>query len=73
MPRHRRCGACDGTGHPLVMGEETCSSCAGSGRDTKSDLWSEPCLTCNGKGKVTYCRRGHGSCHSCNGTGTIEY
>ena len=71
-----KCGLCEGTGCPLIMGEETCPRCAGTGRDKTSDLWSEPCLSCNGHKKVTYCRRSHiASCTPCNGFGfvTIRY
>jgi molecular chaperone DnaJ len=71
MPRYVRCGACDGTGHPLEMGVEPCPYCAGTGRDTKSDLWAEPCPHCNGSGQRTYCRRSFRSCPSCGGTGTL--
>ena len=74
MSRERRCGACNGTGYELVMGEEICPGCAGSGRDNQSDLWSEPCRTCNGRKKVSYCRRDpNKSCRACNGRGTVRY
>lgn len=65
------CPYCNGKGSCLAMGEELCPRCAGTGRDTKSDCWSEPCLQCNGKGKVTYCRQM--PCVSCRGTGTAMY
>ena len=71
--RYRRCHGCDGSGRELIMGEETCPSCAGIGRDKNSDLWAEPCQKCNGNGKVSYCRRGNTPCRICNGTGTIQY
>lgn len=70
--RYVKCQDCDGTGHELIMGEETCPGCAGSGRDKYSDCWSEPCRTCNGKCVVTYCRRDTSPCRGCNGEGVIE-
>lgn len=75
MSRHqqnpRACPQCNGKGSYLAMGEEPCPNCAGTGRDTRSDLWAEPCLKCNGKGRVTYCR--NFPCTSCHGTGTARY
>ncbi len=49
------------------MGEETCSWCAGSGRDTSSNLWHAKCKNprCI-NGKVTYCRTK--KCPTCGGT-----
>jgi DnaJ-class molecular chaperone len=73
MPRHRRCGTCDGTGHELEIGEELCSHCAGTGRDKTSDLWLEPCRYCNGTGRRPFHRRSIRPCRSCNGSGTIQY
>lgn len=72
--RNARCPTCNGTGSELVMGEETCGHCAGTGRDTKSDLWAEPCNRCNGTGRVSYCRRDHRyPCRTCHGSGTVSY
>ena len=74
MSRTTRCRACDGRGYPLEMGEETCSHCLGTGRDTRSDLWAEPCRHCpNSCGRVTYCRRSLRPCHHCNGRGLVNY
>jgi DnaJ-class molecular chaperone len=74
MPRKAvKCGTCDGTGHELEMGEETCPNCVGTGRDKFSDLWAEPCGRCNGRGRVTYCRRSTRPCRSCNGSRVIYY
>lgn len=75
MPKKiARCSACDGTGHPLEMGEETCPSCAGIGRDKRSDIMCDHCLQCNGRGRVPYCRRSiRRYCHVCNGSGIMEF
>jgi DnaJ-class molecular chaperone len=74
MPtKYRRCSTCSGTGHELEIGEETCPSCVGTGRDKNSDLWAEPCGNCKGSGRVTYSRRSTKPCRGCNGTGTIQY
>lgn len=70
-PNRVPCGSCNGQGSINTMGEETCPRCAGTGRDNKSDLWSEPCLQCNGRGKVYYCR--HVPCRSCRGSGYTQY
>lgn len=72
QPRFRKCSPCEGTGKLRVMGIETCSNCAGSGRDKNSDLWAEPCLYCNGSGSRTYCRR-ELVCRDCGGFGEIQY
>ena len=72
--RMMRCSACDGTGYDLVMGEETCWKCCGTGRDFNSDVWSEPCRNCNGRGKTTYCRRDpRYPCHVCHGAKVVSY
>jgi len=68
----QRCLACDGTGHPLVMGEEKCNDCMGTGRDTRSDLWGEHCKNCNGRGKVAFCRRDYRPCRECGGLGVLH-
>jgi len=74
MVRYHRCYACDGTRYELVMGEEICPQCVGTGRDLKEDLWAGPCGKCNNSRKVTYCRRDPSRpCRSCNGTGTVAY
>jgi DnaJ-class molecular chaperone len=81
MPRHRRCGTCDGTGQELEMVEEQCPHCAGTGagtgRDKSSDLWAGPykniCRYCNGTGRRSYCRRSIRPCRSCDGSGTVQY
>ncbi len=66
----KMCTYCGGKGTYLGMGEEACGGCAGTGRDTKSDLWAEPCRTCNGRGKVYYCR--DFTCKKCNGSGFLQ-
>jgi molecular chaperone DnaJ len=62
-----QCSACRGKGKYEVVGEETCSSCVGTGRDMKSDLYSDYCRRCNGKGKIPYI--GNKTCSRCNGKG----
>lgn len=69
--KRARCVMCGGSGKCDYIGEESCNGCAGTGRDLRSDLWSEPCLKCNGRRKVTYCRKE--TCRSCNGNGYIRY
>jgi hypothetical protein len=66
------CGKCGGAGNlGQEMGIETCPTCAGTGRDNKSDCWSEPCRgRCNGTGKVTYCRAK--ICPICRGAGFVR-
>lgn len=68
----QKCLACSGTGYPLVMGEEKCSECMGTGRDTRSDLWAEHCKNCNGRGKVAFCRRDYRPCRECGGSGVLH-
>lgn len=68
MPENRQvCTYCGGCGWYQEIGEEACGSCAGTGRDTTSDLWSDYCKTCNGSGRVPYTRRV--TCSSCGGSG----
>lgn len=68
-----RCHACEGTGYILIMGEETCVSCAGLGRDLKEDMWMGYCSKCGGKGRVPYCRRSPTSfCPVCRGNKVVE-
>ncbi|AEQ32488.1 chaperon [Acanthamoeba polyphaga mimivirus] len=71
MSKLVRCFTCDGTGRELEMGEETCPSCVGTGRDKTSDLWAEHCRQCNGRGRINYCRRGR-VCRACNGSRFIR-
>lgn len=65
------CTGCGGKGKYQVIGEEICGGCAGTGRDKRSDLWSEPCLICNGKGRVPYSR--YVTCNQCGGSGYKYY
>lgn len=68
-----RCSACDGTGKLLVMGEELCGYCAGSGRDLKEDLYAGYCPRGCNRGRIPYCRRGPQDCNVCHGKRVIEY
>ena len=63
------CSWCAGRGKYQEMGEEPCPSCAGTGRDTKSNSWSQPCKRCKGKTTVTYCRWVR--CDVCSGKGEV--
>ena len=63
----KTCEMCHGKGYYLAMGEETCGSCFGSGRDLRSTLYHGTCKTCNGKGRYAYCR--NVTCKKCGGTG----
>ena len=65
------CDRCGGNGKILVMGEEACSKCAGTGRNMRSALMSMPCLACNGKGRVPYCR--YEICKYCRGSRKLAY
>jgi DnaJ-class molecular chaperone len=66
------CDNCQGSGYELVMGVEKCPPCLGTGRDPKSDLWSEICRFCNGSGSRSYCRRdSRYVCHTCGGRGRL--
>jgi DnaJ-class molecular chaperone len=65
MPR--TCRTCNGKGYYSVIGEEPCSKCAGSGRNTRSNCWAQYCTKCNGKGRVPYARNLR--CRDCGGTG----
>jgi DnaJ-class molecular chaperone len=65
------CYTCGGKRSIQYIGEEPCGDCAGTGRNTRSDLWSEPCLKCNGSRKVAYSR--WKQCYTCGGTGTMIY
>ena len=60
---------CRGAKKMLVMGEENCINCAGTGRNIKSNCWSQPCLRRCNNGRVAYCR--HEVCNHCNGAGTM--
>lgn len=63
-----QCRNCMGKGWVDCWGEETCSSCMGSGRDTKSNSWNAPCKKCNGSGKVSVTRC---KCNPCDGKGYV--
>ena len=64
------CTRCGGAGSYQAMGVEPCGSCAGTGRDTRSDCWAEPCRFCNGRGRVPYCRSK--ICDACRGRGKLN-
>ena len=68
-----KCFQCDGTGHRLIMGEEPCPRCGGTGRDKRSNCWSKACGNCNGVGKVSFCRRDPRPCFQCQGCGYVDY
>jgi len=66
------CGYCRGKGKEYTWGRDvSCYRCVGTGRDTKSDLWSEPCSLCNGKGTIRDCTPV--TCRMCNGSGYGTY
>lgn len=52
-------------------GKSICPSCVGTGRDMKSDVFSEPCRRCGGKGTISYRRRSNRKCYLCGGTGSL--
>ena len=65
--RRQPCAMCGGAGSHQEMGEESCHSCSGTGRNTHSTLWNQPCSACNGRGRKFYCRIVR--CRACNGKG----
>ena len=67
-----QCGSCQGSGKGLVMGEEKCCRCMGTGRDTQTEFWAGYCSKCGGNGRTSYCRR-EGTCTACNGSGRLHY
>lgn len=65
------CPECDGRGG---MGEETCSTCHGTGEETRQQntifgafMSKTTCSTCGGRGKTFKSR-----CNKCNGTGKVK-
>lgn len=54
MPLHNQhqpgktCYGCGGRGKIDTIGEETCSSCIGMGRDKTSDLWADVAMVKDG-------------------------
>lgn len=50
------CVKCWNKGKYLTVDGELCDSCAGTGRKSIPNLWSEPCTVCNGNGKIIDCR-----------------
>lgn len=54
-----------------VIGEETCNTCMGLGRNLKSNCWAQPCTGGCNNGKKYYDR--WVTCKSCNGLGYVSY
>lgn len=66
----KTCPTCAGTRGYDSIGTEPCPDCVGTGRDLKSDLWSEPCRFCQGNKYITYTR--WNKCVTCNGLGSVS-
>lgn len=65
------CPSCKGACRFQYIGDVICNHCAGTGRDTRSDLWAFPCSRCNGRGKVTSTYYEY--CKTCRGSGRVGY
>ena len=65
------CSTCNGRGSYDVIGERSCSGCAGTGRDFHSILMSKPCSKCHGSCRESYYEKR--TCSSCNGKGYTNY
>lgn len=65
------CTSCNGKKGHDEMGERPCQYCAGTGRNTRSNLFHAPCNKCNGSGMKAYCE--FVKCTTCNGRGKIDY
>ncbi len=67
MSTKKICTGCGGSGKYQVLERVTCPDCAGTGRNTGSDMWSEPCLKCNGSGEIV--ETNWKTCDRCSGSG----
>ena len=64
-----KCTSCQ-NGYYEAWVTEPCPDCAGTGRDTDSELWALPCHgQCGGRRTITYNKRVR--CNVCGGSGWI--
>lgn len=70
VPRHARCGTCEGSGAKKGSSPKACDTCDGMGQvRIQQGFFSiqQPCPTCHGDGKII-----KDPCQSCHGQGRVR-